>query len=186
MKKLFLILAALALALSGCSRQAATTTAVPAHNVVTISFTFNRTKTIASNQFAVWIEDAGGKLVKTLFVTNFTASGGWKARPDAIPGWTGKSGISSGAKADTHSGATPKSGPLTYIWDGTDENGKAVPAGDYKFFVEGTIFWKDDVTYSGAVRLGGAAATVSADPSYTTDAAKISDMITDVRAVYTP
>lgn len=36
-----------------------------------ISIDFNRSSTPASNQYAVWIEDMDGNVVKTLFVTNF-------------------------------------------------------------------------------------------------------------------
>ena len=35
-----------------------------------ISIDFNRSSTPASNQYAVWIEDMDGNVVKTLFVTN--------------------------------------------------------------------------------------------------------------------
>jgi len=37
-----------------------------------ISFDFKRQGTIASNQYAVWIEDDKGKLIKTLYVTRYT------------------------------------------------------------------------------------------------------------------
>lgn len=39
-----------------------------------INIDFNRSSTPASNQYAVWIEDMDGNVVKTLFVTNFTSS----------------------------------------------------------------------------------------------------------------
>ena len=31
-------------------------------------------------------------------------------------------------------------GKLTYIWDGTDQNGIQVPKGKYHFFIEGTLY----------------------------------------------
>jgi hypothetical protein len=96
-----------------------------------------------------------------------------------------KSGIANG-DTDARSGATPKSGQLTYIWDCTDDSGKAVPAGDYRFIVEGTIFWQDAVMYTGTINVGGDENTAPAEASYTTEEAKTSDMITDVKAVYKP
>lgn len=52
-----------------------------------ISIDFNRSSTPASNQYAVWIEDTDGNVVKTLFVTNFTSNGGYAVREDSIPTW---------------------------------------------------------------------------------------------------
>ena len=36
---------------------------------VTISYVLDRIKTIASNQIGIWIEDEGGRYIKTLFAT---------------------------------------------------------------------------------------------------------------------
>jgi hypothetical protein len=184
-----MLLAAAALILTGCAGQTAGKDAVkPEHNLVEISLTFNRRSGIAANQFAVWIEDASGKYIKTLYVTKFVATGGWKSRPEAVPGWVAKSGIGAGTVtvADVSSGATPKSGPLTYVWDCTDAGGKAVPSGDYRFVAEGTIFWKDAVSYNGVISVGDKENSSTAEATYTTEAAKTSDMITDVSAVYKP
>jgi hypothetical protein len=187
-KLLFMLIAFLVLFVTGCGGQSLSgaSPAQPAHNQVAVSLTFNHRDGIAANQFAVWIEDGGGKLIKTLYVTRFTAKGGWKNRPDAIPVWVEKSGIASGS-ADAHSGATPKkSGQQSYVWDCTDESGQAVPAGEYTFVVEGTIFWKDAVTYTGDITIGGGENSAAATAVFTTDEAKKSDMITDVSAMYKP
>ena len=187
MKKILLILTALLLLLvTGCGGQPQASQATPIHHAVEVTLTFSRRDGIATNQFAVWIEDGAGKLVKTLFVTRFTAKSGWRNRPEALPVWVEKSGISAENKADAHSGATPKSGRLSYVWDCTDESGQAVPDGDYTFLAEGTIFWQDAVTYTGTITIGGEQTSVAAEASYTTEEAQTSDMITDVTVVYTP
>ena len=53
--------------------------ATPKQEVV-FSFDFNKRFKLATNQFAVWIENDKGELVKTLFVTAFTAGKGWEKR----------------------------------------------------------------------------------------------------------
>ena len=115
---------------------------------VEITFDFTRMSTHASNQFAVWVEDANGALVKTLFVPNFTAARrGYQAREDAVPTWVrvAKPDAMSDAEIDAISGATPGSGKLTFSWDLTDANGDRVPDGIYTIKVEGTLYWSSTV-----------------------------------------
>lgn len=57
---------------------------------VEIKFNYEKRAGIASNQFAVWIEDEDGNFIKTLYVTRFTGNGGYKKRPDALPLWSKK------------------------------------------------------------------------------------------------
>ena len=163
---LFFALITSVLLLSGC---AAGTPATPArdNDIVTISFDYEKQQGYASNQFAVWVENEDGELVKTLFVTNFTAKGGYEKRPDAIPVWVARAGLKQGNAADAVSGATPKSGSLSYVWDLTDENGARVPNGTYTFFVEGTLRWKNQVLFSGVIELNGEAAAADAIAEYT-------------------
>ena len=53
---------------------------------IEISFTYQHAPTMASNQMAVWIEDADGAMVKTLLVTNFTAGRrGYRNREMSLP-----------------------------------------------------------------------------------------------------
>jgi hypothetical protein len=193
---LFVLLSALFVLLTaGCPQQAAAPTPdasdMPtsgASGQVTVSLTFNHRSGIASNQFAVWIEDSEGTFIKTLYATRFTAQGGWKSRPDALPVWVERSGLSAGTAqpVDTYTGATPKTGSLSYTWDCTDQNGKPVPAGEYTFFVEGSIFWKDAVLFSGVIDISGEENSAEAKAEYTTEAAKKTDMISGVTAVYKP
>ncbi len=197
MKRILLAIL-LALLLTGCAGQsdappsptAPEPTAVSgnASGRVEISLDYNHRGGIASNQFAVWIENGEGLYVRTLYATRFTAEGGWKSRPDALALWVERSGLSEkdAEVVDAFSGATPKSGRQTYVSDCTDEDGKAVPAGEYYFYVEGTIFWKDAVVYKGVINIGGEEASAQAEAEYSTDAAKSGDMISGVEAAYIP
>ncbi len=202
MKKLFLLLLLTVLIIAGCTAAniaPPSSSAVPPDTPpvdvspspearVEISLTFNHRSGIASNQFAVWIENGAAGFVKTLFVTRFTAEGGWELRPDALPVWVERSGLGAGSagEADAYTGATPKTGRLTYAWDCTDESGQPVPAGDYHFLVEGTIFWQDAVLHEGVITVGGTENTAQAEAQYTTDAARDSNMLTAVEAAYRP
>lgn len=112
---------------------------------------------IASSQYAIWVEDAIGRPVRTIFVTRFTATRGFSERPDAVPTWVARFNPSqmTSAQIDAVSGATPSNGTLRYTWDGTDEQGKPVPAGTYTVFLEGTLHWSTRVLYLAQVQWGG-------------------------------
>ena len=96
-----------------------------------ISMDFVHSNTQASNQYAVWIENMDGDVVKTLFVTNFTSNGGYTMREDSIPTWVSHAKPSEMTKTqiDAITGATPSNGTYSYIWDGTDNNGNEVANG---------------------------------------------------------
>jgi hypothetical protein len=139
-----------AIALSGVSAQSQ-----PA--VAELSFSYTRQSGSASNQFAVWIEDVRGNYVKTLYATRFTATGGWERRPQSIPQWVKQSGLAklSKPRIDAFTGPTPKPGKLTYRWDGTDQTGAAVGAGEYRLFLEASLRNENRVVYSAVVPVGG-------------------------------
>jgi hypothetical protein len=168
------------------------------HGAVTISFDYAKQSGHASNQFAVWIEDAAGECVKTLYATRFTAEGGYRNRPDSIPLWVERSGLAdmSDERIDAITGATPKTGPLEYVWDLTDENGNPMPDGTYKFFVEASLRWKNRVLCSGEIAVGGTPTTAEAPAAFSYEAsdgqsaltadAPENGMIGTVRAAYVP
>ncbi len=112
---------------------------------------------IASSQYAIWIEDETGQLVRTLYATSFTAEGGYEYRKDAIPVWVSKAKPQtlSSTQIDAITGATPSNGIVTYQWNGTDDKGNRVSAGTYTFFIEGTLYWKSRIVYTGKVDWGG-------------------------------
>ena len=135
---------------------------------VIISFDYERISGSASNQWAVWIEDMGGNLIRTLYATAWTADVGYTTRPDSIALWIEKSDRASmtDAEVDAISGATPRAGTQSYTWDLTDANGDTVDPGEYRFVVEGTLRWKNYVLYSGTIGISDAPMTVQADADY--------------------
>ena len=163
-----------------------------------ITFDFVRQSGSASNQHAVWIEDFNGNVVRTLFASRWTANGGYKTRPDSIAIWVQRASLvnMTSTEVDAVSGATPRTGPQSYTWDLTDANWDIVPPGDYVFFVEGTLRWKNYVLYSGAVTLGDEPVTVQANAEFIyegdgryailTPDSDENNMIGPVTAVFTP
>jgi len=136
-----------------------------------LTFSFTRQSGAASNQFAVWIEDSSGRYIKTLYATRYTANGGWRRRDTSIPVWVRQSGLAglTNAQIDTLTGATPRTGSLTYTWDGTDSRGAVVPNGDYVIFLEGTLRWANQVIYRAPIRLGQGSASPEVSVEYTGD-----------------
>ena len=148
---------------------------------VVIAFDYKKQTGSASNQFAVWIEDMDANLVKTLYATRYTVNGGYKDRPDSIAIWVEKSALASMTKseADAITGATPPTGRLSYTWDLTGADGETVLPGQYQFFVEGTLRWKNYVLYSGVILLGNTPTTVQADTKFVYEASGRNAALTD-------
>lgn len=152
---------------------------------LTISFDFQRGG-IASSQYAIWIEDEKGQLVRTLYATSFTAKGGYKYRKDALPLWVGKARLEqmTDTQVDAVTGATPRNGQLTYVWDGKDNDGVQVPAGKYTFFIEGTLYWKSRVLFSGTVDWGNNRPTdIPVETRYFNPSSTNKEMIGSVKVV---
>jgi len=162
MKKFLIVFILAAIALTSAAAQSA------AQNAAEISFTFTRQTGPASNQYAVWIEDSSGQLVKTLYAARWTARGGYARRPTSIPMWVRISNLANMPRAsvDAVSGATPATGALTYTWDGTNNAGAAVPAGEYVLVLEGTLRWENQVYYRAPIRLGQGASTPQVNVEY--------------------
>lgn len=123
---------------------------------VRISFNYHRMSTIASNQFAVWVEDDAGSLVKTLYVTGFTGSRrGYERREMSLSHWVKAASPESMADdvLDAVSGATPQQGTLTYTWDLTDDSGSLVADGVYRIFVEGSLYWESSILFGAEIDL---------------------------------
>ncbi|MCL2180955.1 MAG: DUF2271 domain-containing protein [Treponema sp.] len=167
MKKILFILTLTILSAGSVLAQAA---ASP-QTALEVRLTFTRQSGSASNQFAVWIEDAQGRYVKTLYATRWTANGGFERRPSSIPLWVRVSGLAGMPRdqIDAVSGATPRNGALSYTWDGTDSRGAAVSAGDYSVVIEGTLRWENQVYYRAPIRLGSGNAAARVNVEYTGD-----------------
>ena len=151
---------------------------------VLISFKYEKQFKLASNQFAIWIENENGELIKNIFVTRFTAVDGYSKRKEALSTWVERSNVKnySKEKIDSISGATPKSSFLTYLWDCTDQNENPVSDGTYRFFVEGSTHWKDKILFSATVTLGEHSYIVGPFIEDFTREALNSKMITDLSA----
>ncbi|MCL2211904.1 MAG: DUF2271 domain-containing protein [Treponema sp.] len=164
MKKTLLIFILTAIALTSIPAQQA------AQAAAEITFNYTRLTGSASNQFAVWVEDAQGQHIKTLYTTRWTANGGYKTRPTSIPLWVKQSNLAGMTKeqVDAFSSATPKTSALSYTWDGTNIRGAAVPAGEYTLVLEATLRWENQVYYRAPIRLGQGAANAQVKVEYTT------------------
>jgi hypothetical protein len=158
-----------------------------------VTFTYARQSGSASNQFAVWIEDAKGVHVKTIYATKFTAAGGWERRPLSIPKWVKASGLAKMSKVqiDAITGATPRAGALSYRWDGLNQAGAAVPPGEYTIKLEATLRNEAAVVYSAVIRIGDGNAggnPVEAEVKIAYEGPNIAErgMISNVKVVYGP
>lgn len=160
-----------------------------------VSFDYERQAGPGSNQYAVWIENSKGEVVKTLFVTSYTTKGrargneqlvrGYKKRPLCVPTWVKnvKAEELSDTQLDAFTGATPKaSGRQTFSWDFKDEQGKKVANGKYKIFVEATLINKSIVIYEGEFSIQGKAGNIQMKSTLTEFDEAHKNMITNVCA----
>ncbi|MCC8096558.1 MAG: DUF2271 domain-containing protein [Tannerellaceae bacterium] len=154
-----------------------------------VTVAYERQDGRGSNQYAVWIEDNAGKLVKTLYVTRFTAEGGYVSRPGCTPQWAEKADAKNLSKeqVDAITGATPQTGNHTYTWDLTDTNGNKVADGEYTFLVQGTYNYPDhQVLFKGNVHLATPEEVrIETTPEFSSDEAENKGMIKEVTAKYT-
>ena len=166
MKKYLLIFILTAIVLTSAAAQQAAQAAPAAE----ITFNYTRLTGSASNQFAIWIEDAQGQHVKTLYATRWTAAGGFSRRPTSIPLWVKQSNLAGMTKeqVDALSGATPRTGAMSYTWDGTNSRGAAAAAGEYTLVLEATLRWENQVYYRAPINLGKGAANAQVSVEYTT------------------
>ena len=161
-----------------------------------VSFDYQRQAGPGSNQYAVWIENEKGEVVKTLFVTSYTTKGrarggeqpkrGYIVRPACVPTWV--KSVNAEAKTDQQldafTGATPQAGGTqTFTWDFTDEEGNAVPKGIYKVLVEATLYQTSDIIYSGTFSSKDKAGDITLTSTLTKPDEQHKDMVTNVKAV---
>ncbi len=178
-----------------CGITALCASCTPKPGSLELSFQYNKQAGPGSNQYAVWIENEEGQVVKTLFVTEFTAKGrsrdgskparGYTYRTSCVPTWVQHVGAENltDAQMDAVSGATPaESGLQTFTWDFTDQSGQPVAKGTYRFYLEATYNGSSIVTHSGTVVYGAKAGDLPVETSYTEASEERKDMITDVRA----
>lgn len=161
-----------------------------------VSFNYLKQAGPGSNQYAVWIENEKGEVVKTLFVTSFTTKGrvrgneqpmrGYLKRPNCVPTWvkTVKAESLSDQQLDAVTGATPKAnGKQTFSWDFTDQQGKKVKDGKYCVKVEATLYQTSSIVYTGSFSSKDKAGNVALTSKLSEPNETHKDMITDVKAV---
>lgn len=178
-KTVWFLLLALTLVIAGAAFAAE-------NDKVEISFKFDRLHGNATNQFAIWVEDAEGKYVDTVYATHFTAAGGWQTRHMALRSWVRHAGVPKMQKSevDAVSGATPRGGALKYEWDLKDKNGKRVPDGCYIVLLEGTLRNETSVVYRALIEVDGDSVTLKPVPKYSNDDETDRGMISEVVVKY--
>lgn len=157
-----------------------------AAGTLTVKFDYKHYPTLATGQYAIWIENAAGQLVRTVFVTRFTGRGGYNNRPDCCPTWVSKANpqIHNSNEVDGYTGATPQNGRQQYVWDGKDDSGNLVASGTYRVCLEGTLYWSSRVLYQGIFELGGESAQVVLTQENSSDEQTNRDMLSAVMAEY--
>ncbi len=161
-----------------------------------VSFNYQKQSGPGSNQYAVWIENDKGEVVKTLFVTAYTTKGrvrgneqpmrGYIKRPACVPTWVkaSKANDLTDQQLDAFTGATPQvGGKQTLTWDFTNQAGQAVPKGTYKVFVEATLYGPSTIIYSGTFSAKDKKGDVKLTSQLTQPDEKHKDMVADVRAM---
>jgi len=155
---------------------------------IELSFRYTKQRIVASSQYAFWIEDMDGNYIDTVYVTQWTASGGFSYRPHSIPRWVSvaqPSGMSD-KEIDAISGATPSNGDYTVSWDFTDRNGNPVTDTEFRFFFEGTMNNEDNVMYTGIITIGPEAWTDTPTPEYTLQNSTYTEMLSNVSIEFFP
>ena len=72
---------------------------------------------------------------------------------------------------------------IVSLWDFTDEQGKAVPQGNYKVVVEATLFFDSDIIYSGTFSTKDKAGDIKLASTLTKEDEQHKNMVTNVKAV---
>jgi len=157
---------------------------------VIVSYSLEHLDRRASNQLAVWIEDAEGRYVRTLFATDFMARRkGFLLRSQCCPEWVKASGLAemTEAQIDAISGATQSPGRISLSWDCTDQKGKAVPPGVYLYKAEGNISFETRVLWTGRIKVGKIADSSRAAPQWLPEKpAEGAELLTRVGARFQP
>jgi hypothetical protein len=143
--------------------------------------------TVEGSRFtAVWLEDEGGKLVKTLFVSSELAQGAFTVEGEICPDWIKKSHWekASQAEVDAVSGPTPVvgSGSLSF-----DLKKLGILPGVYYFFMQVHIHDDYNILFKGKIRAGQEPSEAQAEVFYSpSKPAAAEDLVRDVRARFTP
>lgn len=139
-----------------------------------------------SRYTAVWLENEGGALVKTLFVSTELAQGAFTVEGDICPDWIKKSHWEKATQAevDAVSGPTPTAGSGTLSFD---LNKLGISPGVYVLFMQVHIHDNYNILYKGTIRVGQEPAEAQVEVFYSpTKYAAAEDLVRDVSMRFTP
>jgi len=163
----FVVAAMLFVSIGACpAGRGLSETPVSMQGTLTIDFSYEKQPGVASNQFAVWIEDMEGAHIKTLYVTSYAADDHYRIRLGSLPEWLKQVDAASMEKPEIDAATGPTPGPdkLSYTWDMTDTHGNPVAPGKVRFLVEGSLRWNNRVVCSGVIDTAGGSMTVQGVP----------------------
>jgi len=153
-----------------------------------ITFSYQKQRMVASSQYAFWIQDMDGNYIDTVYVTQWTAQGGFRYRPLSITQWVAAANPQKKdqSEIDAISGATPSSGDYKIVWDFTDRSGNPVTESQYKFFFEGTMNSEDNVIFYGIIDISNEPWEYIPTPSYCLHDSEYKNMLTNVKVAFFP
>ena len=135
--------------------------AVQTLGLVKFTFPVYRQASDREDQFVLWLEDpCTGTHFKTLAVTSYTATQGFKKDPGILPVWEQHAGIAfmTGPREKDVNAmlvATPPAGMRTYLWYCDNDAGtEAMPAQTYHYYLEGNSKKAAHVLYAGTITIG--------------------------------
>jgi hypothetical protein len=135
---------------------------------------------------AVWLENEGGELVKTLFASTELAQGAFTVEGDICPDWIKKSHWekASQAEVDAVSGPTPTAGSGSFSFD---LKKLGIPPGTYVVCMQVHIHDNYNILYKGTLRVGQEPAEAQVEVFYSpTRYAAAEDLVRDVSMRFTP
>ena len=107
---------------------------------------------VPSRQTVIWLEKPDGTFVKTMFVSDYTAYGGYLV-PGICPEWVSKAQWKNvnEEEFDAVTGATPSEGKVSMTLDCPKDK---VPDGDYILFMEVHLNENFNVLCKGEIQVG--------------------------------
>jgi hypothetical protein len=135
---------------------------------------------------AIWLENEGGELVKTLFASTELAQGAFTVEGDICPDWIKKSHWEKATQAevDAVSGPTPTAGSGSFTFD---LKKLGISPGVYVFFMQVHIHDNYNILYKGTIRVGQEPAEAKVEVLYSpTRYEAAEDLVRDVSVRFTP
>ena len=141
----FLIISIVALSFLtiGCSNR---------NRTIELSFQLNKAEAfVPSDQMVVWLEQPDSSFVKTLYISEYLAYGGFTLN-SVCPDWSGRLNWKEISKEefDAVTGATPSQGDVKFELE-VEKDG--IPDGEYELFIEVHLAEKYNELYSATINL---------------------------------